>query len=134
MRKNDDRKTAEEAFLKDRGRITNKELANKLDVHPATVARWRKLDEWDLKLIQSVSAKHEPPPSHDDDHYGGDLRHIAILNDRIEVYLKKKELLPSEILDLAEAKYHLMSCKAIVEERLQYPPEYGIDDDQEGFD
>jgi hypothetical protein len=40
MRKNNDRKVAEQTYLSDRGRITNKELAKKLQVHPATVARW----------------------------------------------------------------------------------------------
>jgi uncharacterized protein YjcR len=121
MRKNDDRKIAEQTFLKDRGRITNKELARLLDVHPATVARWKKLDEWDLKLVQSVGAPEESSGA-EVDFYATDLRHITLLNERIDAYLQKKELLPSEILELAEAKFHLISCAEILNDQMRYPP------------
>ncbi len=120
MRKNDARKIAEQAFLKDRGRITNKELAKNLGVHPATVARWKKLDEWDLKLVQSVSPSEEPTIS-EEDFFDTDLRQIALLNERIEAYLQRKELIPSEILELAEAKFHLMSCKEIIHDHMSHP-------------
>lgn len=121
MRKNEDRKVAEQTFLRDRGRITNKELAKRLDVHPATVARWKKLDEWDMKLVQSVGAE-EMTGADELDFYGTDLRHITLLNERIDSYLQKKELLPSEILELSEAKFHLMSCVEILNDQLRYPP------------
>ncbi len=121
MRKNEDRKIAEQTFLRDRGRITNKELAKRLDVHPATVARWKKLDEWDMKLVQSVGAE-ETSGGEEVDFYGADLRHITLLNERIDTYLQKKELLPSEILELSEAKFHLMSCVEILNDQLRYPP------------
>jgi len=121
MRKNEDRKIAEQTFLRDRGRITNKELAKRLDVHPATVARWKKLDEWDMKLVQSVGAE-ETSGGDEVDFYGADLRHITLLNERIDTYLQKKELLPSEILELSEAKFHLMSCVEILNDQLRYPP------------
>jgi hypothetical protein len=134
MRKNDDRKQAEEAYLHDRGRITNKELAKKLQVHPATVARWKKLDEWDLKLLQSVSEREEPGPTVEEDFYAVDLRHIALLNDRIDLYLQKKELLPSEILELSEAKYHLMNCMSIIQDQARYPMVDTFDDQEQGFD
>jgi hypothetical protein len=120
MRKNEDRKIAEQTFLRDRGRITNKELAQRLDVHPATVARWKKLDEWDIKLVQSVGAE-ETLGGEEVDFYGADLRHITLLNERIDAYLQKKELLPSEILELSEAKFHLMSCVEILNDQLRYP-------------
>ena len=83
MRKNEDRKVAEQTFLKDRGRITNKELAGRLGVHPATVARWKKLDEWDLKLLQSVGSSEDNLLG-EEDFYDTDLRHIALLNERID--------------------------------------------------
>jgi len=120
MKKNEDRKLAESAFLEERGRITNKELAKKLRVHPATVARWKKLDEWDVKLVQSVTTP-EPLSEEADDFYGKDLQHIKVLNDRIDSYLRKQELLPSEIRELAEAKLHLMSCIEIIHDHVRYP-------------
>jgi len=134
MRKNDDRKQAEEAYLNDRGRVTNKELAKKLDVHPATVARWKKLDEWDLKLLQSVSEREETRTTVEEDFYSVDLRHIALLNDRIDLYLQKKELLPSEILELSEAKYHLMNCMSIIQDQTRYPMVDAFDDQEQDFD
>jgi len=121
MKKNADRKIAEETFLKERGRITNKELSRKLAIHPATVSRWKKLDEWDLKLVQSVGLHDQTAMEPETDFYATDLRHLSLLNDRIDAYLKKKELLPSEILALAEAKFHIMNCMEIVSEPGSWP-------------
>jgi len=120
MKKNEDRKVAENIFLGERGRITNKELAKKLRVHPATVARWKKLDEWDMKLVQAVTTP-EPLSDESDDFFGRDLHHIRLLNDRIDSYLRRQELLPTEIRELAEAKLHLMSCIEIVHGHSHYP-------------
>ncbi|MEJ2716155.1 MAG: AsnC family protein [Deltaproteobacteria bacterium] len=120
MKENEDRKLAEEIFLRERGRITNKELAAQLEVHPATVARWKKLDEWDLKLIQSVTSPEELELD-ERDFYETDLRHVRLLNERIDSYLRKRELLPSEIRELAEAKYHIMNCMEIIHDQMRYP-------------
>jgi len=120
MKKNQDRKTAERRFLDERGRITNKELAQQLALHPATIARWKKLDEWELKLMGQLTSGQTPEPE-DEDFYQVDMRHLRALNDRIESYLQRKELLPVEILELAEAKYHLMHCMEIINDRLRYP-------------
>jgi uncharacterized protein YjcR len=133
MRKNDHRKTAETAFLKDRGRITNKELAKQLGVHPATVARWKKLDEWDMKLVQSVTGSEESA-AFETDFYKVDLRHINALNESIDAYLRRKELLPSEILDLAQAKFHLMNCMEIINDQMRYPLVDEFHEEDENFD
>lgn len=133
MKKNEDRKLAEQTFLNDRGRITNKELAKKLGIHPATVARWKRLDEWDRKLVQSVAEREEPQqPS--EDFYGVDMRHIHLLNERMDWYLQKKELLSSEILELAQAKFHIMNCMEIINDQMRYPPVNGYEDEDEDFD
>lgn len=134
MRKNDDRKLAEQTFLTDRGRITNKEIAKKLKVHPATVARWKKLDEWDLKLLQSMSGVEENRDLPDDDFFAVDLRHISLLNERIDAYLQKKELLPSEIRELAEAKFRLISCTSLITDQARYPMIDAFDEPEEDFD
>jgi hypothetical protein len=120
MKKNEDRKLAEDAFLEERGRITNKELAARLNVHPATIARWRRLDDWDMKLVRAVSAPDEIAPD-EEEPFLVDLRHIRLLNDRIDTYLNRKELLPSEIRELAEAKYHLMNCTEIIRDQMTFP-------------
>ena len=134
MRKNEDRKIAEQTFLKDRGRITNKDLAALLGVHPATVARWKKLDEWDLKLLQTVGSQEDAFSGEEELLYDADVRHLTLLNERLDAYLQKKELLASEILELAEAKYHIMNCKEIIHEHMRYPLMDRYDADEEGFD
>lgn len=118
MKKNEDRKLAESVFLAEHGLISNKDLAAQLEVHPATVARWKKLDDWDLKLVQAVNAAEEAET--EEDFYEADLRHIGLLNERIDAYLSRKELLPSEIRELAEAKYHMMNCVEIIRDQLRH--------------
>jgi hypothetical protein len=118
MKKNQDRKNAERNFLKDRGRITNKEMAKKMGVHPATIARWKKADEWDLKLIQTISDENIVEAG-DEDFFKVDLRHLNLLNERIEVHLQKKDLLSSEILDLSQAKLNIISCVEILNEQIK---------------
>jgi hypothetical protein len=120
MKKYEDRKLAEKMYLEERGRVTNKEIARRLEVHPATVARWKILDEWDLKLVQAVSAPSEPAA--EEDLYETDIRHLRMLNERLEAYLQKRELLPSEILELAEAKWQIMNCMEMIYDQMRYPP------------
>ena len=132
MKKNEDRKLAEEIFLRERGRVTNKEVAAQLEVHPATVARWKKLDEWDLKLIQAVTSPDEPQLD-EQDFYETDLRHVRLLNERIDSYLRKQELLPGEIRELAEAKYHIMNCMEIIHDQMRYPLTDTFDENERDF-
>lgn len=120
MKKNQDRKKAEKTFLQDRGRITNKEMAKKLGVHPATIARWKKTDEWDVKLIQSISDINDSDTGEAEDSFNTDMRHLSLLNERIESFLQKKELLSSEILELSQAKLNIISCIEILNDQLKY--------------
>lgn len=117
VKRDDDRKLSERLFLEHRGRITNKEIAKRIKAHPATIARWKKMDEWDLKLIRAFN---EPEPEEDEELYTRDSRQIDLLNERIDRYLERKELLPSEIRDLAEAKFHLMQCSEIINDQMRY--------------
>ncbi len=130
MKKNEDRKVAERMFLQDRGRISNKELAQKLEVHPATVARWKKIDEWEVKLVQAVS-EPGPTPEPETGMYEKELRHLALLNEKIDAYLERKDLLPSEIRDLAEAKYKIINSLEIIQDRLNYEHMESFPDEQD---
>ncbi len=120
MKKNQDRKNAEKTFLQDRGRITNKEMAKKLGVHPATIARWKKTDEWDVKLIQTISDINDSDTTEEEDSFNTDMRHLNLLNERIEARLQKKELASSEILELSQAKLNIISCIEILNDQLKY--------------
>ncbi len=113
MRKNHDRKLAEKLFLEERGRISNKELSMKLGVHPASVARWKKMDGWDIKLVKEVS---EPTRQHDPvtGTLYGEFRHLALLNEKIETYLQRRDLVSAEIRDLADAKFYILNCLEIL--------------------
>ena len=97
------------------------------------MARWKKLDEWDLKLVQSVTSP-EGSAGLEEDFFKVDLRHIALLNERIDAYLQKKELLPSEILELSEAKYHLMNCMEIISDQMRYPVMDEFQEEDQDFD
>ena len=120
MKKNQDRKNAEKTFLQDRGRITNKEMAKKLGVHPATIARWKKTDEWDVKLIQTISDINDSDTTEEEDSFNTDMRHLNLLNERIEARLQKKNWLSSEILELSQAKLNIISCIEILNDQLKY--------------
>jgi len=93
-------------------------MAKKMGVHPATIARWKKADEWDLKLIQTISDENVVEAG-EEDFFKVDLRHLNLLNERIEVHLQKKDLLSSEILDLSQAKLNIISCVEILNEQIK---------------
>lgn len=122
MKKNQDRKRAEAIFLKERGRITNKELSMQLGIHPATIARWRRIDDWDKKI--NASGVNDVAYVDDDEgldeNYRTDRRHITLLGAKIDLYLRKAEMLPSEIRDLAVAKFHLMNCMEIIHDHNRF--------------
>jgi len=46
----------------------------------------------------------------------------------------KKELLASEILELAEAKHHVMNCKEIIHDHMRYPAMDQYDRREQDFD
>lgn len=134
MKKNDDRKLAEQMFLDENGRVTNKDLAERLDVHPATIARWRRIDEWDLALVDQMRTDDRSELPADDMYFNRDLKHLDELDERIDTYLQRKELLPQEILHLAQAKFAIMSCREITGEQGRYPPSIFDMVDDEDFD
>ncbi|MGC8657907.1 MAG: hypothetical protein ACP5U1_02430, partial [Desulfomonilaceae bacterium] len=87
--------------------------------HPATIARWKKDDEWDLKLIQNISEKNQPH-NEERDFLEIDMRQLNMLNSLIETHLQRKDLLPSEILELSQAKLNIMNCVEILNEQFRY--------------
>ena len=87
---------------------------------PATIARWKKTDEWDVKLIQTISDINDSDTTEEEDSFNTDMRHLNLLNERIEARLQKKELLSSEILELSQAKLNIISCIEILNDQLKY--------------
>jgi hypothetical protein len=48
--KKDTREKAEELFLQADGKVTNVGIAKVLQVHPLTIGRWKRTDQWESKL------------------------------------------------------------------------------------
>ncbi len=64
MMKKEARLLAENMFLAARGRITNKEIAQALHVNALTVGRWRREDQWDVRLTgEQVGADNYDRPT-----------------------------------------------------------------------
>ena len=56
----------------------------------------------------------------EEDFFKIDIKHLNLLNERIEAHLQKKELLSSEILELSQAKLNIISCIEILNEQFKY--------------
>lgn len=52
---------AEKLFLKQGGKITNREIAKAVNVNPLTVGRWKREDDWDAKLKAAEKARPKEP-------------------------------------------------------------------------
>ena len=65
-----------------------------------------------MKLVQEVSepTQHDPVTSS----LEGEFRHIALLNEKIETYLQRRDLVSAEIRDLADAKFNILNCLEIL--------------------
>lgn len=61
--KKEARNRAETLFLKSGGKAGNKEIADKIGVHPLTVGRWRKQDNWGAKLEESKPNRMRRAPA-----------------------------------------------------------------------
>ena len=45
---------------------------------------------------------------------------------KIDAYLERRDLLPSEIRDLAEAKYNMINCFEVLHDRMHYEHMEGL--------
>jgi transposase-like protein len=115
VRKKEARDKAEKLYMETHGSITNKELARKVGVSPATISKWKEQHGWaeQLETVQ-VSATPEAAPEGELD--VGDLtspEHIIQINRRIEGLLQRDYLTAGELADLAQAKSDLLQAVEI---------------------
>jgi transposase len=114
VRKKEAREKAVKLYMQAGGNITNKELAKKVGVSPATISKWKEVDAW-ITQIQLVPIESEESPVDQEDS-GFDLgelaspEHIIEINRKIESLLIREHLTASEILDLASAKSTLLEA------------------------
>jgi len=113
IRKKAARDKALQIYLQAEGNITNKELAKRVDVSPATISKWKEQDGWDDQLILAKGAEIRINPSEEQEIDIAELvspEQIVEINRRIEDLLARDYLTSSEIADLATAKSDLLEA------------------------
>ncbi len=116
VRKKAHRDKALKLFLDSGGNITNKELAQRVGVSPATIAKWKDLDNWSKQAKAAPPAEKKAPvtpakaPVPEKKAPAIDIRqlaspeHLIEINDRIKTLLDREHLTPAEVAGLARAK------------------------------
>lgn len=118
VRKKAARDKAYSLYMEAGGNITNKDLAMRVGVSPATISKWKEQDEWIDKIDAveiPVAEEVEAPVEEKEvlDVSFGELtspEHILQLNQKIEDLLKREHLSAAEVADLAEAKSDLIDA------------------------
>src|SRR5208337_1935411 len=103
VRKKVARDKALEIYINTGGNITNKDLAKRAGVSPATISKWKKQDEWEKQLAEKATVRLAEEGEFDI----GQLvspEQIVQINQRIDNLLSREHLTASEIADLAGAK------------------------------
>ncbi len=113
VRKKVERDKALKIYMEMEGSITNKELAKRVGVSPATVSKWKEQDGWDDQLTLMKGADIRATPIEGEEIDIGELvspEQIVEINRRIENLLARDYLTASEIADLATAKSDLLEA------------------------
>lgn len=113
VRKKAARDEALKIYMEMEGSITNKELAKRVGVSPATVSKWKEQDAWDNQLTLMKEAEIRIAPQEEQEIDIAELvspEQIVEINRRIENLLARDYLTASEIADLATAKSDLLEA------------------------
>ncbi len=113
VRKKAARDQALKIYMELEGSITNKELAKRVGVSPATVSKWKEQDGWDDQLMLAKDAEIRISPREEQEIDIAELvspEQIVEINRRIENLLARDYLTASEIADLATAKSDLLEA------------------------
>lgn len=113
IRKKAARDKALQIYLEADGAITNKELAKRVDVSPATISKWKEQDGWDDQLLLEQASEIRISPKEEQEIDIAEMvspEQIVEINRRIENLLARDYLTSSEIADLATAKSDLLEA------------------------
>ncbi len=113
VRKKAARDKALNIYLESEGNITNKELAKRTGVSPATVSKWKEQDKWDDQLAQAKEFDIRTAQGDEKQIDIAELvspEQIVEINRRIENLLARDYLTAAEIADLATAKSDLLEA------------------------
>lgn len=116
VRKKAARDKAFKQYLEAGGNITNKDLARKVGVSPATISKWKEQDGW-IKQIEAPMMEEEFEDAMETREQPeldiGELaspEQIIEINRRIDDLLRRDYLTASELADVAEAKFNLLEA------------------------
>ncbi len=113
IRKKAARDRAIKIYLDAGGNVTNKDLARKVGVSPATISKWKQLDNW---IAQIEPEEEEFPGEFERTETDLDIGELASpeqiirLNRRIDILLQRDYLTAAEVAALAEAKSDLLEA------------------------
>jgi uncharacterized protein YjcR len=112
VRKKAARDKAVQLYMEVGGNVTNKELAKKVRVTPATISKWKRVDGWIDQLTSSEAEARAELKEHAELDIGelASPGQIIQINQRIDSLLKRDYLTSSEVADLAEAKSALLEA------------------------
>ena len=112
IRKKAARDKAVKLYMEVGGNVTNKELAKKVGVSPATISKWKQVDGWidQLPLSEAEAVAELKEETELDIGELASPEQIIQINHRIDSLLKRDYLTASEVADLAEAKSALLEA------------------------
>jgi uncharacterized protein YjcR len=117
VRKKAARDEAFRIYMEAGGNVTNKDLATRVDVSPATISKWKEQDNWIGQIeIQPVEPTAEEAVTEAPELDLGDLaapEQIIEINRKIGVLMGREHLSAEEIAFLANAKSDLLAALEI---------------------
>jgi uncharacterized protein YjcR len=114
IRKKEAKDKALSLYMDASGNVTNKDLAIKVGVSPATISKWKETDNWIGKLSNFDEGNgHDIEESELDIDELVSPEQIIKINRRIDSLLKRDYLSAGEISDLAVAKSDLLEAVEI---------------------
>lgn len=112
VRKKAARDKALQLYIDTGGQITNKALAKKADVSPATISKWKEADHWEKKLAPAAAKPREAERVEAEFDMGqlASPEQILKINQRIDSLLQREFLTAGEVAELAAAKRDMLDA------------------------
>jgi uncharacterized protein YjcR len=112
VRKKAARDKALQIYVEAAGNVTNKDLAGRVGVSPATISKWKEQDNW-MDQIEMVKPEASDLAAEGQELDMGELaspEQIIQINRRIDTLLQRDYLTSGELADLAQAKNDLLAA------------------------
>ena len=115
VRKKADHDKALDLYMSAGGNISNKELARRVEVSPATISKWKEREGWGQKVAEEqkkVPEVEKVEPELDLEALASPEQ-ITRINQRIDDLLKREHLTAGEVAELAAAKRDMLDAVEI---------------------